>query len=336
MRPSRSWNSRTCSVPTAPSSHCRPCRCCAQRYVDTGLVKFVSYDLPLNFHAYALPAAVAARCAGEQGQYWAYREALYRRAGAAADRSVRRSLRGASGWTSRASTPAAATRQQTGTGASPTPRRRPRKASARRRTFVIGRIVNGQFIGELITGAQPIEVFEAAAAGNVKGSSAASQPLTRPRARRATASARVRARATTARQPAPAGPSAARPARPPGRNTTLASSTARVAITPTTAAVIAASAAWMRGSRVSRSRYGAPRKMKTNDGRNVAHDASAPASSAAPSGVIVPGEFQPGHEAQELQHDDQRARRRLGEREARDGLRGGHPAQVAATRCVVT
>src|SRR4051812_9378468 len=48
------------------------------RYVDTGLVKFASYDLPLNFHPYALQAAIAAHCAGEQGQYWPYREALYR------------------------------------------------------------------------------------------------------------------------------------------------------------------------------------------------------------------------------------------------------------------
>ena len=39
-------------------------------YIDTGLVRFVHKDLPLPFHPHALPAARAARCAGEQNRYW--------------------------------------------------------------------------------------------------------------------------------------------------------------------------------------------------------------------------------------------------------------------------
>ena len=39
-------------------------------YIDTGLVRFVHKDLPLPFHPHALPAAAAARCAGEQDRYW--------------------------------------------------------------------------------------------------------------------------------------------------------------------------------------------------------------------------------------------------------------------------
>lgn len=64
------------------------CRFCARHasqtfpqlrrdYVDTGKVRYVMHDLPLAYHANALPAAVAARCAGEQGRYWEYREALF-------------------------------------------------------------------------------------------------------------------------------------------------------------------------------------------------------------------------------------------------------------------
>src|SRR5512134_2977753 len=49
-----------------------------ERYVDKGFVKLASHDLPLSMHAYAIPAAIAARCAGEQGRYWEYREALFR------------------------------------------------------------------------------------------------------------------------------------------------------------------------------------------------------------------------------------------------------------------
>jgi len=46
------------------------------RYVDTGKVRFVVRDLPLDFHSQALPAAIAARCAGEQGRFAAVFAAL--------------------------------------------------------------------------------------------------------------------------------------------------------------------------------------------------------------------------------------------------------------------
>jgi protein-disulfide isomerase len=45
-------------------------------YIDTGKVRFVVRDLPLDFHEQALPAALAARCAGEQDRYWPMYEAL--------------------------------------------------------------------------------------------------------------------------------------------------------------------------------------------------------------------------------------------------------------------
>src|SRR5262249_6919584 len=48
-----------------------------KNYIDTGKVRFVSRDLPLEFHPYALKAAEAARYAGDQGKYWELRDALY-------------------------------------------------------------------------------------------------------------------------------------------------------------------------------------------------------------------------------------------------------------------
>ena len=48
-----------------------------KKYVDTGLVRFVVRDLPLPFHNEAEPAAIAARCAGEQGRFWATFETLF-------------------------------------------------------------------------------------------------------------------------------------------------------------------------------------------------------------------------------------------------------------------
>ena len=38
-------------------------------YVNSGRVKYVFFDLPLDFHKQAFKAAEAAHCAGEQGQY---------------------------------------------------------------------------------------------------------------------------------------------------------------------------------------------------------------------------------------------------------------------------
>ncbi|QSP94871.1 thioredoxin domain-containing protein [Marinobacter salinisoli] len=46
-------------------------------YVDAGKVRFVFFDLPLQQHANAVPAAMAARCAGDQDAYWAMHDRLF-------------------------------------------------------------------------------------------------------------------------------------------------------------------------------------------------------------------------------------------------------------------
>ncbi len=48
-------------------------------YIKTGKVKMVYRDYPLAFHPSAQPAAEAAECAGAQGKYWAYHDALFER-----------------------------------------------------------------------------------------------------------------------------------------------------------------------------------------------------------------------------------------------------------------
>jgi protein-disulfide isomerase len=129
-----------------------------ERYVDTGRIRFATRDLPLPFHEFAVPAAVAARCAGQQGKFWEYREALFR------DQSLLSQahyseLAGTFGLdtvrfeTCRAD-PAvldsvradAALAASSGIASTP--------------SFVIGRVVNGQFEGEMVAGAQPFEVFQ--------------------------------------------------------------------------------------------------------------------------------------------------------------------------------
>ena len=49
-------------------------------YIDTGKVRFISRDYPLSFHPFALPAAKASRCAGDQGKFWELRETLVKNA----------------------------------------------------------------------------------------------------------------------------------------------------------------------------------------------------------------------------------------------------------------
>jgi protein-disulfide isomerase len=46
------------------------------RYIDTGQLRYVIRDYPLGFHAKAPGAAVAARCAAKQDQFWGMHKAL--------------------------------------------------------------------------------------------------------------------------------------------------------------------------------------------------------------------------------------------------------------------
>lgn len=48
-----------------------------EKYVDTGKVFYVTRDLPLAFHGNAEPAALAARCAGDQGKYLEMHDKLF-------------------------------------------------------------------------------------------------------------------------------------------------------------------------------------------------------------------------------------------------------------------
>ncbi len=45
-------------------------------YIDTGKLRYLARDLPLEIHSAAAPAAEAAHCAGEQGRFWEMHAAL--------------------------------------------------------------------------------------------------------------------------------------------------------------------------------------------------------------------------------------------------------------------
>lgn len=47
------------------------------KYIDTGKVKFVYRDFPINIHPEAEPAAIAANCAGKQGKYFEFHDKIF-------------------------------------------------------------------------------------------------------------------------------------------------------------------------------------------------------------------------------------------------------------------
>jgi len=128
-------------------------------YIDTGKLHYAAVDFPLPMHAYAFPAAVAARCAGEQGKYWQYRDAVFAAQSQLASdpfdalasklgldvarfKSCRRDIR-----------QDAVVREDLAMarkdGIASTP------------SFMIGRVVDGEFQGEVISGAQSFDEFSA-------------------------------------------------------------------------------------------------------------------------------------------------------------------------------
>jgi protein-disulfide isomerase len=128
-------------------------------YIDAGLVRYSARDLPLPIHPFALPAAVAARCAGEQGRFWEYREALFvaqAQLGTAPYARIARELGLDVGRLEACRADGrqqAAVRAELGLAAQHGIQSTP--------TFVIGRVVGGEFQGEVVSGAQPYEFFRA-------------------------------------------------------------------------------------------------------------------------------------------------------------------------------
>ena len=130
-----------------------------RNYIDTGKVRYAARDFPLAMHRFALPAAVATRCAGEQGKFWEYRHALFERQNelAMAPYDALAAQLGLD-------VPRFAACQKDGaqvdavrtdielagsSGITSTP------------SFVVGRIVDGKFEGETFSGAKPYADFAA-------------------------------------------------------------------------------------------------------------------------------------------------------------------------------
>jgi protein-disulfide isomerase len=136
-----------------------------KEYVETGKVRYIVRDLPLPMHPVAIPAAIAARCAGAQSPelYWQFHDALFNAQAHLADSVISRIARGMpldrkAFASCRKSTNAKASvdadvAEATKLGLDGTP------------AFIIGRTdADGTLRGVAIRGAYPMDQFESAIA----------------------------------------------------------------------------------------------------------------------------------------------------------------------------
>lgn len=49
-----------------------------KEFIETGKAKMIYRDFPLEFHQYAMPTALAANCAKEQGKFWTYHDEIFK------------------------------------------------------------------------------------------------------------------------------------------------------------------------------------------------------------------------------------------------------------------
>jgi len=129
-----------------------------KNYIDTGKMRFISRDLPLEFHDNANRAAEAARCAGDQGKYWEMRNVLITNATALGADQVSGYAQGLSlemkafnGCLSSGSHKADIQKDQTDANSmqiSGTP------------TFIVGKMENDTLNGVRVVGAQPYTAFD--------------------------------------------------------------------------------------------------------------------------------------------------------------------------------
>jgi protein-disulfide isomerase len=136
-------------------------------WIDTGKVRFIVRDLPLGIHSAARPAAEAAHCAGEQGQFWRMHDLLLGVHADLSPKGIDGLARGAGVDLSRFHACVAAHKYSADIarnlaeadrlGLNGTP------------SFIIGRTVNGVLTGERVAGALPYDDFNAGLSALLQG-----------------------------------------------------------------------------------------------------------------------------------------------------------------------
>ena len=131
-----------------------------KNWIDTGKLRFVTRDFPItDLHAQAMPAARAARCAGEQGKFWEMRIALLRNANLLSPAYISATAADLKLDAKAFAVCAASTKFDAEIQSDMQEGARLNLAGTP--TFVIGRTTNGSIEGPLVVGALPYAQFDA-------------------------------------------------------------------------------------------------------------------------------------------------------------------------------
>ena len=128
-------------------------------WIDTGKLRFIVRDLPLEIHSAARPAAEAAHCAGEQGRFWRMHDLLL---GVQADLSPK----GIDGYARAAGLDmtrfhACVVAHKYSADIARNIAEADRLGLSGTPSFIVGRTVNGVLTGERVSGALPYQDFNA-------------------------------------------------------------------------------------------------------------------------------------------------------------------------------
>lgn len=138
-----------------------------REYIDTGKMRFISRDYPLDFHSHALKAAQATHCAGEQGKFWQMKDLLMVNSSrltpevittlageASLDAGIFRACQDSGKYLAEIKDGIVVAN---GAGINGTP------------AFVIGKMTGDYLDGALVVGAQPFEIFDGLIKGLLSG-----------------------------------------------------------------------------------------------------------------------------------------------------------------------
>ena len=131
-----------------------------KNWIDTGKLRYVTRDFPIaDLHAQAVPAARAARCAGEQGKFWEMRLALMRNANLLSPAYIAATASDLKLDTKTFAACSTSTKFDSEIDADVQEGLRLRVAGTP--TFVLGRTANGTIEGPVVVGALPYAQFDA-------------------------------------------------------------------------------------------------------------------------------------------------------------------------------
>jgi len=144
-------------------------------YIDTGKVRWVALNLPLPFHKDARKAAQATHCAGEQGKFWEMREELFKNPQKLAAENLPVHAASVGVEVEAFNACLASDRHLADIDQDAKDAGEVRLTGTP--SFIIGKTASDKITGQVVIGAQPLNVFNAAIKKALGEDTAAQQPV---------------------------------------------------------------------------------------------------------------------------------------------------------------